>query len=47
MSLFIGTLAYQNNDSSLMPMVKIGVVLGSFISGLAGFLMLKKASIKH
>ncbi|KTD41798.1 Na+/H+ antiporter NhaA [Legionella parisiensis] len=47
MSLFIGTLAYQNNDSSLMPMVKIGVVLGSFISGLAGFLMLKRASIKR
>ncbi|KTC85167.1 Na+/H+ antiporter NhaA [Legionella brunensis] len=47
MSLFIGTLAYQNDDSSLMPMVKIGVVLGSFISGLAGFLMLKRASIKR
>lgn len=47
MSLFIGSLAYQNNDSSLMPMVKMGVVLGSFISGLTGFLMLKMASIKR
>ncbi len=47
MSLFIGTLAYQNNDSSLMPMVKIGVVLGSFISGLTGFLMLKRTSFKR
>lgn len=45
MSLFIGTLAYyQNNDASLMHMVKIGVVLGSFVSGLTGFLVLKKAS---
>ncbi len=41
MSLFIGSLAYQNYDLSLMPMVKIGVVLGSFIAGLTGFLVLK------
>lgn len=47
MSLFIGTLAYQNNDSSLMPMVKIGVVLGSLISGVTGFLMLKRTSSKR
>ncbi|HHF7373779.1 Na+/H+ antiporter NhaA [Legionella pneumophila serogroup 1] len=47
MSLFIGSLAYQNNDLSLIPMVKIGVVLGSFIAGLTGFLVLKKASFKH
>ncbi|CCD06521.1 TPA: Na+/H+ antiporter NhaA [Legionella pneumophila] len=41
MSLFIGSLAYQNYDLSLMPMVKIGVVFGSFIAGLTGFLVLK------
>ncbi|MDI9817613.1 MULTISPECIES: Na+/H+ antiporter NhaA [unclassified Legionella] len=41
MSLFIGSLAFPLN---LIPLVKIGVVIGSFISGLAGFLVLKKAS---
>ncbi|KTD18455.1 Na+/H+ antiporter NhaA [Legionella jordanis] len=46
MSLFIGSLAYQNNDSALISMVKIGVVLGSFLSGLTGFLLLKSASAK-
>ncbi len=43
MSLFIGSLAYQNHSFKLMAMVKIGVVLGSLTSGLLGFLMLKKA----
>ncbi|HAU3942033.1 TPA: Na+/H+ antiporter NhaA [Legionella pneumophila] len=47
MSLFIGSLAYQNYDLSLMPMVKIGVVLGSFIAGLTGFLVLKMTSLKR
>lgn len=46
MSLFIGSLAYQYNYASLMPMVKIGVILGSCISGLTGFFMLKIASCK-
>ncbi|HAU1183103.1 TPA: Na+/H+ antiporter NhaA [Legionella pneumophila] len=46
MSLFIGSLAYQNYDLSLMPMVKIGVVFGSFIAGLTGFLVLKMTSLK-
>jgi Na+:H+ antiporter, NhaA family len=44
MSLFIGSLAYQHTDLSLMSMVKIGVVLGSLISGVVGFLVLRKAS---
>ncbi|CZH57037.1 TPA: Na+/H+ antiporter NhaA [Legionella pneumophila subsp. pneumophila] len=47
MSLFIGSLAYQNYDLSLMPMVKIGVVFGSFIAGLTGFLVLKMTSLKR
>ncbi|RUQ82077.1 Na+/H+ antiporter NhaA [Legionella septentrionalis] len=42
MSLFIGSLAYQYNDLNLMPMVKIGVVIGSLASGILGFLVLKK-----
>lgn len=44
MSLFIGSLAYQRQDLGLMAMVKIGVLLGSFASGLLGFLVLRKAS---
>lgn len=44
MSLFIGSLAYQHSALDLMPLVKIGVVLGSLTSGLAGFFVLKKAS---
>jgi NhaA family Na+:H+ antiporter len=46
MSLFIGSLAYQQSHLNLMPLVKIGVVLGSFAAGLAGFLVLKKVSRK-
>lgn len=42
MSLFIGSLAYQYSDLNLMPMVKIGVVIGSLASGILGFLVLKK-----
>lgn len=41
MSLFIGSLAYQNNN--LIPLVKIGVVLGSLLSGVTGFFVLKGA----
>ncbi|MGQ3888564.1 Na+/H+ antiporter NhaA [Legionella sp. CNM-1927-20] len=44
MSLFIGSLAYPYNNLNLMPLVKIGVVLGSFFSGLIGFVVLKKFS---
>lgn len=42
MSLFIGSLAYQHNGLNLMPLVKIGVVVGSLASGILGFLVLKK-----
>ncbi len=44
MSLFIGSLAYQYSEANLMPLVKIGVVLGSFTAGVIGFLVLKKTS---
>lgn len=40
MSLFIGTLAFSTPD--LMNMVKVGVLVGSLISGLVGYLVLKK-----
>ncbi|HBI22159.1 MAG TPA: Na+/H+ antiporter NhaA, partial [Legionella sp.] len=47
MSLFIGSLAYQPSNLNLMPLVKIGVVLGSLAAGLAGFLVLKRVSHKR
>ncbi|WP_116963368.1 Na+/H+ antiporter NhaA [Fastidiosibacter lacustris] len=40
MSLFIGTLAFTTPE--LMNMVKIGVLGGSLLSGIAGYLMLRK-----
>ncbi|WP_192483140.1 MULTISPECIES: Na+/H+ antiporter NhaA [Cysteiniphilum] len=40
MSLFIGTLAFSTPD--LMNMVKVGVLVGSLISGLVGYLVLRK-----
>ncbi|WP_094092332.1 Na+/H+ antiporter NhaA [Legionella clemsonensis] len=46
MSLFIGSLAYYHS-LNLIPMVKIGVVCGSLISGIAGFFVLKYASSRH
>ncbi|MBA2649050.1 MAG: Na+/H+ antiporter NhaA [Legionella sp.] len=45
MSLFIGSLAYPNEDAYLMPMVKMGVLIGSLFSGAMGFLILKNARI--
>lgn len=46
MSLFIGTLAFQQDRPDIMPLVKIGVILGSLLSGLLGFFILKFASKK-
>ncbi len=46
MSLFIGSLAYQDSHLHLMTMVKIGVVIGSLFAGVLGFLVLRKASDK-
>ncbi|PJD93532.1 MAG: Na+/H+ antiporter NhaA [Legionella sp.] len=47
MSLFIGSLAYQHSGTGLLPLVKIGVVLGSIVSGMSGFLVLKSSSFKN
>lgn len=44
MSLFIGGLAFQGQGASLETQLKIGVLLGSLMSGLAGtFILLRKA----
>ncbi len=44
MSLFIGTLAFSCSSENCMNMAdeRIGILLGSFFSGLAGFIYLKK-----
>lgn len=39
-SLFIGTLAFENLAESYMNSVKIGVLLGSLLSGIVGYLFL-------
>lgn len=44
MSLFIGGLAYKQSHPELMDLVKIGVLSGSFLSGLSGFLVLRFSS---
>ncbi|WP_128253709.1 Na+/H+ antiporter NhaA [Falsirhodobacter deserti] len=41
MSLFIGLLAFD--DPELQDHVKIGILMGSFVSGLAGYLLLRGA----
>ncbi len=40
MSLFIGTLAFEHGDFDLLANVKMGVLIGSVISAVAGLLVL-------
>jgi NhaA family Na+:H+ antiporter len=42
MSLFIGSLAFTTAD--VMNAVRLGVVLGSVLSGIIGYLLLKSAA---
>lgn len=44
MSLFIGLLAFQNQSLHLTSLVKIGVLAGSLLSGLAGYIVLRRAA---
>ena len=51
MSLFIGSLAFPNAEA-IAPLVRVGVLLGSFLSGLSGYLILllsarKKEQLQH
>jgi len=41
MSLFIGSLAFEHGDMLQTAAVKLGVIGGSLVSGIAGFLVLK------
>lgn len=43
MSLFIGLLAYGDHNLNYSTLVRFGVFLGSLISGLAGYAVLRKA----
>jgi NhaA family Na+:H+ antiporter len=46
MSLFLGTLAFQGKNPHFMAEVKLGVLVGSLISGIIGALILRKAFVK-
>lgn len=40
-SLFIGTLAFNYNNASYLNSIKIGVLTGSLLSGIIGYIMLR------
>jgi NhaA family Na+:H+ antiporter len=44
MSLFIGSLSFD--DQSLMNSVRLGVLSGSFLSAIVGFIVLQQATRK-
>jgi len=46
MSLFIGSLAFEQNSASPIFQDRLGIVLGSFISGVMGFFLIKH-SVKN
>ncbi len=43
MSLFISTLAYDSSMGEYAIEARIGILVGSFISAIAGYLILKTA----
>ena len=45
MSLFIGNLAFFNNDI-LMNSAKIGILFGSLTSGIVGYIVLRWSILK-
>jgi NhaA family Na+:H+ antiporter len=45
MSLFIATLAFEDAET-LMP-AKIGILVGSLLSGVVGFVVLARAGPRH
>jgi len=46
MSLFIGGLAFNNNDI-FMNSAKIGIIAGSVVSGVVGYIILKRSIIRR
>ena len=47
MSLFIGTLAFARFDPQYLTAVRLGVLTGSFVSGLLGYLLLRSTPRKQ
>lgn len=47
MSLFIGTLAFSDNGTSQMGLVKLGVLIGSLCSAIAGYCVLRKSQTER
>ena len=43
MSLFIGMLAFDVTNPEFAPLVRIGVIIASLLSGLVGYCVLKVA----
>ena len=41
MSLFIASLAYQQGDLAHMGLERLGILIGSVVSGLAGYVALR------
>ena len=46
MSLFIGSLAFDESDEQLMTLVRLGVLAGSVMAGVAGYLVMRVAAGK-
>lgn len=46
MSLFIGTLAFSQNNNDYLAAVRVGVLAGSLLSGLVGFWVLRMSGRK-
>jgi len=47
MSLFIGSLAFEQSTVDLVFDERLGIILGSLLSGIAGFFILKKTLPRH
>jgi NhaA family Na+:H+ antiporter len=43
MSLFVGSLAFEQNSTSPLFQDRLGIVVGSFISGISGYLLINSA----
>ena len=46
MSLFIGTLAFQHGEFDYAAQVRLGVIEGSILSGILGYVVLRIATRK-
>lgn len=46
MSLFIASLAFEHGEAAELRLERVGILLGSFVSGLAGYVALRIATAK-